>query len=68
MNRVNKARLLRKKQRSLLRSHVRQPKVLDFVEDILSEQSTNAGVVLDYMEMILPSGSLSFMSESENRI
>ena len=64
LTRVNKARLLRKKTKFAALPRPTE-KVLDFIEDILSEQSANAGVILDYMEMLLSSGSLSFMSESE---
>jgi transitional endoplasmic reticulum ATPase len=64
VNKVNKSRLQKKK--SKFADLPRPPhKVLEFIEEILVEKTSNAGVILDYVEMLLPSGALSFMSDGE---
>ena len=64
VNKVNRARLQKKKQKF---ADLPRPthRVLEFMEDVLVEKTSNVGIIIDYVEMLLPSGSLSFMSDSE---
>ncbi len=39
--------------------------VLPLIEDLITDTSQNAAVVLDYAETVVPSGDLSFMSEAD---
>lgn len=38
---------------------------VDAIEDLVTEPSSRAAVILDYVETILPNGDLSFMGEAE---
>jgi transitional endoplasmic reticulum ATPase len=40
-------------------------KVLPLLEDLVTDQTQSAAVVLDYVETIVPSGELSFMNEAD---
>ncbi len=40
-------------------------KVLPLLEDLITDPAQSAAVVLDYVEMVVPAGELSFMSEAD---
>ena len=43
-------------------------KVLTFLEDAIVHSETTSAVIIDYLETIVPQGSLTFLSEEQNRI